>query len=148
MNDMMWIEMRAVERWQSSIQQLLDSWAKVEDVLFWEVLEQWRLAMLNRRSLPNQVGGRPDRPGVSLVLLECGGMPEVYSWMQGLSEGERFTEERQIDWDVISKGEGDFSTWKDIELAINKRAMQELINGVIKSDTTFVCTTAWADTDS
>jgi len=116
---------------------LLDGWAKVEEVLFWEVFEQWRLVVLNRRSPPNQVGGTPDRPGVSLVLLECGGMPKVYSWMRELSEGERYMEGRQIDWDVISKGEGDFFTWKDIDLAVNKRAMRELMNGVIKSDTTF-----------
>jgi hypothetical protein len=75
MDDMRWIETRAVERWQSSIQQLLDSWTEVEELLFWEVLEQWRFHVLNRRSLPDQVKGTPDRPGVSLVLLECEGMP-------------------------------------------------------------------------
>jgi hypothetical protein len=53
--------------------------------------------VLNRRSLPNPVRGTPDRPGVSLVLLECGGMPKVYSWMRELSEGERYMEGRQID---------------------------------------------------
>jgi hypothetical protein len=39
MDDMRWIETSAVERWQRSIQQMLDSWAKVEEVLFWEALD-------------------------------------------------------------------------------------------------------------
>jgi hypothetical protein len=136
-----WIEMSAVAKWQRSMQQLLDSWATVEEVLFWEALEQWRLVVLNRRSpsnSPNPVGGRPDRPGVSLVLLECEGIPEVYSWMKKLSGEERFMEGTQIDWNVIIDREGDFFTWKDIDLAANKRAMRELMDGVIKSDWTFV----------
>jgi hypothetical protein len=61
------------------------------------VLGGVEVVMLNRRSLPNPAGGTPDQPGVSFVLLECGGMPKVYSWMSELSEGKRYIKGRQID---------------------------------------------------
>jgi hypothetical protein len=116
---------------------LLDGWAKVEDVFVLGDIGAVAVGCVESTVL-SEPGRRKTRStgsivGSSWVWRHARGilMDERFEWRERLMEG------RQTDGDVISKGEGEFFTWKDIELATNKRTMQKIMNRVIKSDTTF-----------